>query len=151
MPASKLRSSTSIAAFSSAIEPNVIVPMQISDTTMPLRPRRLRFMNGPCVSGSLVAIPRQELVAVGIAQVREIRLIAKARRVFAGHPAVRNACGMKRSALLRRLHGESDRAAVRVRGGFPVDRRRDTEHARGAAIEIPVLVRYTRADAERAE
>lgn len=62
-----------------------------------------------------------------IAQVQPAdRAIAPTRWVFAGGAAISNACGMKSVALLRRLHGKADGAAIAVRGLFAVDGCGDT-------------------------
>lgn len=98
---------------------------------------------------------RAELVAVRVAQIRQVQLaypvIAKARGLFARGAAVGDACRMEGVGLLGGLHGEPDGAAIAVSGGLAIDGRGDAEAARGAAIEIPVPVGNPRANTQRAE
>ena len=95
---------------------------------------------------------RAELVSIGITKISEIdRAVAKSRRVFTGSAAIRHTRGMPSISLLRRFHGEPDRAAISVRRGFPVDGRRNREVARRTDVEIAVLVSYSRSDANGPE
>ena len=87
---------------------------------------------------------RADLVAIGVAQIRQIepasRAVSKSRWVFAGPTAVGNTCCVEGVALFRRLRGKSDGAAIAVTSGLTVDGSSNAERARWAAVEIPVFI-----------
>ena len=58
---------------------------------------------------------------------------------------------MESIRLVRRLHGEPQRAAVAVRGWLAVDGRGDAKSARGAAVEIALIVGNAGGNAQRAQ
>ena len=82
---------------------------------------------------------RAELVAVGIADVSEVhraeRAVAKAGRILARRPPIRNRDVVELLHLLRRIALEADGAAVRCACRFAVDRLGDAEGSAVMAIE----------------
>ena len=82
--------------------------------------RASQFHSDPNYVFGLHPLQGADLVAVGVAQIGEVELagfaFAHARRVFAGFAAVGDAGGVPGIALIGRLYGEADRAAVRVAG-----------------------------------
>jgi len=76
-------------------------------------------------SGSRHAIKRAQLVAVGIAEVREIHLaggpLAHARRVLDRRAAIRDSGFVPRVGLFGIAHREADCAAVGMVGRLAVD------------------------------
>jgi hypothetical protein len=100
-------------------------------------------------------VQRADLVAIRVTQVRQIdlarRAFAKARWVFTRRAAVGHTRRMPGVALLGRLHGKADSAAIPMRSRRAIDRRGDGKRAGGAAVEIPVLVSHARANAQRAQ
>ena len=101
------------------------------------------------------AVQRADLVACGVAQVRQIQraagAFAQARWVFAGGAAVGNARCVKRVCLLGRFGEKTDGAAVGVAGCLAVHRGGDRKRARGAAVEITVFVGNTGRNTQRAQ
>ncbi len=98
------------------------------------------------------AMYRADLVAVGIAEIGKVgAALTRSRRVFAGRAAIRDPRGVERVSLLSRIHVEADGAAIAMSCGLPVDRSRNREKTRRTRIDIAVLVREARTDAQRAE
>jgi hypothetical protein len=93
-------------------------------------------------------VQRANLVAIRVTQVRQIdlarRAFAKTRWVFARSAAVGHTRRMPGVALLGRLHGKPDGAAIAMCSRRAIDRRGNGKRAGGAAVEIPVLVSHAR-------
>ena len=64
---------------------------------------------------------RTEFVAVGIAEVSQIRLTTKSWRIFDRRAAICDTGLMPSSGLFRTCHRQTDRASVGVRSWFAVD------------------------------
>jgi len=95
-----------------------------------------------------------DLVAGGIAQIREVETAARAftRWVFASGTAICYSGGVPGIGGFRRSGSEADGAAVTAGGGLAVDRRSDCEHAGRRHVKTAALaVHVARLVAERAE
>lgn len=80
-------------------------------------------------SGSRRPMKRTELVAVGIAEVSQIHLTAKSRRIFDRRATIRDTGFVPGSGLFWAGHRQTDRAAIGVSGWFAIDRLAHHQHA----------------------
>lgn len=80
-------------------------------------------------SGSGWPMERTEFVAIGIAEISQIRLTTKSWRIFDGRSAIRDTGFMPSSGLFWACHRQTDRASVGVSGRFAIDGLAHHEHA----------------------
>src|SRR5882757_6023770 len=115
--------------------------------------RAKRALSERCRARSCHAVQGAELVAVGIAQIGDIKLdpaaFADARRLFAGLAAMGDAGRVKRVGLFGRIGGKTDGAAIGMRRGLAVDRLRHREGPGLGPVENTIAVEPPWLDPQR--